>query len=74
MAEEINLSTCRGPCGELKTRKQDGEFDSKNKRWVDETGRQWNGRKCPDCVVKLNKEAQKERRTKSKQKLKELLE
>lgn len=73
MAEEINLSTCR-ICGQIKTRKQAGEFDSKNKRWIDETDRQWNGRKCPDCVVELNKTAQKERRDKAKQKLKELLE
>jgi hypothetical protein len=71
MAEEINKSTCR-VCGEIKTRIQAGEFDSKNKRWIDETGKQWNGRKCPDCVVQIQKEKQRERRAKAKKRLEEL--
>lgn len=46
--EESNVTTCR-VCNQLKVRKQDGLFKSKNKKWVDETGHQWNGRTCPDC-------------------------
>ena len=49
--EEINLSKC-SECQDIKTRIQDGKYpDGKNKRWVDETGKCWVGRKCPLCVV-----------------------
>ena len=26
-----------------------GTFDGKNKKWVDEEGRMFNGRRCPTC-------------------------
>jgi hypothetical protein len=49
--EEINLSKCSG-CQEIKTRIQDGKYpDGRNKKWVDEHGKTWVGRRCPECVV-----------------------
>lgn len=50
--EEINKSKC-SCCQDIKTRIQDGKHpDGVNKKWVDEHGKKWNGRKCPSCVVK----------------------
>jgi len=46
--KETNLATCK-LCQVIKTRTQDGMFDDRNKRWVDEHNRMWNGRTCPDC-------------------------
>lgn len=48
-------------CNELKIRTEDGYFGkSKNKRYVDENGKLWNGRKCcPDCHKKNAKENMK---------------
>ena len=49
---EIRKTLCK-VCNESKNRIQFGTFgDSKNKRWVDETGKQWNGRVCPECQRK----------------------
>jgi len=49
---EINRKKC-SICGELKYRIQLGNFNSgKDKRWVDENGKQWNGHKCPECQRK----------------------
>jgi hypothetical protein len=46
---ESNLRKCKD-CGELKNRIQDGKFSSgRDKRWLDETGKQWNGSVCPNC-------------------------
>lgn len=48
--EEANKSKC-SKCQEIKTRIQDGKYpDGKNKKWVDEVGDLWVGRKCPLCV------------------------
>ena len=48
--EEIDVSQCR-KCGKLEIRRQDGYFpDGKNKRFVNNEGRQWSGRSCPGCV------------------------
>lgn len=48
--EEFDTSTCR-KCGEPKLRKSVGYFpDGRNKKFVDENGKQWVGRKCPGCV------------------------
>jgi hypothetical protein len=50
MAEEINKSKCSS-CQEIKDRIQNGKYpDNRNKKWVDERGLLWVGRKCPDCV------------------------
>lgn len=48
--EESNLSKC-SKCQEVKLRKQNGFYpDGRNKRWEDENGDCWVGRKCPLCV------------------------
>lgn len=48
--EEVNLSKC-SKCQEIKSRIQDGKYpDNRNKKWVDESGGCWIGRKCPSCV------------------------
>lgn len=52
--EESDLSICRR-CGERKLRKFVGYFDEKNKRYIDEAGRLWNGRKCGSCVAHTSK-------------------
>lgn len=46
----MDKSICHS-CHQLKVRMQDGYFGmSKNKRFIDENGKLWNGRKCcPDC-------------------------
>lgn len=48
--QEINLSKC-SCCQEIKTRTQQGFYpDGRNKKWVDDKGELWVGRKCPNCV------------------------
>jgi DNA-directed RNA polymerase subunit M/transcription elongation factor TFIIS len=49
MSEEANRTICK-VCRKIKMRIQSGKYpDSKDKKWVDESGVQWNGRTCPDC-------------------------
>ena len=49
--EESNLSKC-SKCQEIKLRKQNGFYpDGRNKRWENEDGECWIGRKCPSCVI-----------------------
>jgi hypothetical protein len=48
--EESDISTCR-LCEKIKVRKFIGKFDDKNKKYVDDSGRLWNGRTCPQCQV-----------------------
>ena len=50
MSKESNMTKCK-VCGLLKRRILDGKFDDKNKRWVNEGNRLWNGKVCPDCHV-----------------------
>jgi hypothetical protein len=48
--EESNLSKC-SKCQEIKLRKQNGFYpDGRNKRWENEDGECWIGRRCPSCV------------------------
>lgn len=50
MTEEKNMVLCKGVCGKLKERIQDGKYgESLNKRWRDSNGKLWRGRICPDC-------------------------
>ena len=65
MSEEIDVSTCRG-CEKLKVRKHDGSFDGKNKKFVDEEGKLWNGRICPACHKARVKTQLKQKRTDAK--------
>ncbi len=53
--EETSVVVCK-VCNETKTRIQDGMFDHKNKRWRSEDGLLWNGRKCGECVQKIQAE------------------
>jgi hypothetical protein len=46
--EESDLSTCR-LCEQIKLRRFVGKFDDKNKKYVDDQGKLWNGRVCPQC-------------------------
>lgn len=53
MQEELKLSIdeqkeCK-VCKQIKSRINSGTFDGVNKKWVDEKGKQWSGRTCPDC-------------------------
>lgn len=49
---DIQKKQCK-VCSEIKYRIQMGKFASgKDKRWVDDTGKQWNGFVCPDCQRK----------------------
>ena len=66
MEKEIDVSKCTGPCGKLRVRKHSGSFDGKNKRFVDDAGRLWNGRKCPDCHKNKVKVQVKEKRSSAK--------
>ena len=66
---EANLRVCKG-CRVLKQRIQHGYFTShmkenaKDKRWVDETGKLWNGSLCPVCNVDRMKEKMRVKRLK----------
>ena len=50
-------------CGELKTRIEDGKYNSKDKRYKDENGKLWNGNRCGSCVVKRSREHMQQLRT-----------
>jgi|GEM_PF-6989579 hypothetical protein len=46
---ESDLSTCR-LCEKIKVRRYVGKYpNGRDKKYVDEKGQQWCGRKCPDC-------------------------
>ncbi len=46
---ETNLRHCK-ICSQLKSRTENGKFGkSRNKRYVDENGKLWNGNVCPGC-------------------------
>lgn len=38
-------------CNETKIRFQKGKWNKVDKRWIDERGKAWNGKTCPDCHV-----------------------
>lgn len=64
--EEITLSKCSN-CGEIKHRIQNGLYpDGRNRIWVNEEGKKWVGRKCPECVVSKMKVRMQEFRSKDK--------
>lgn len=49
---EVKTTQCK-VCNEVKPRIQYGTFgDGKSKRWVDDTGKLWNGLVCPSCQRK----------------------
>lgn len=63
--EEDNVRTCK-VCNQNKKRISAGKYNFKDKRWVDETGKQWMGRTCPDCNVKRSKSTMRNTRVKNK--------
>jgi hypothetical protein len=46
--KEENYHTCK-VCLKLKKRTQDGKFNEKDKRWMDEDGLLWSGKVCGSC-------------------------
>ncbi len=52
---EVQQKKCK-KCGIRKSRIAAGKFDLKNKKWVDESGKLWNGHVCPPCNVLRSKE------------------
>lgn len=55
---ESNQRHCKD-CKTLKTRIEDGKFNDKDKRFIDEHKKLWNGNVCPDCVVKQSRKRMK---------------
>jgi hypothetical protein len=45
---ETNLRLCK-VCNVLKTRTLVGKYSIKDKKYIDETGKAWNGSSCPAC-------------------------
>ena len=65
--EEVNKSKC-SKCQEIKSRIQDGKYpDGKNKKWIDEEGNLWVGRRCPSCVKSHMKERMSKFRSKKEE-------
>lgn len=58
---EENLHTCK-VCKKLRTRKQDGLFNKKDKRWMDEDGLLWSGKVCGSCNRERAKETMRKAR------------
>jgi hypothetical protein len=51
MSKESNLRKCK-KCQVLKIRILDGKYDNgRDKRWLDDEGKIWNGSLCPLCNV-----------------------
>lgn len=59
--EEQNYHTCK-VCLKLKLRKQDGLYNKKDKRWMDEDGLLWSGKVCGSCNRGRAKETMKRAR------------
>ena len=54
-------------CSQLKDRKSVGKFPNlRNRKFVDETGKLWNGNVCGQCNSERMKEVMREKRAKSK--------
>ena len=59
----MDKSLCK-VCKLIKLRKQDGMYDHKNKKFVDENGWSWNGRICPVCELERVRNKMREKRSK----------
>ncbi len=61
---ELNLSKC-SVCQEIKPRILIGKYpDNRNKKYADEHGKLYVGRKCPDCVKSAMKQRMRNFRAK----------
>lgn len=65
MKEESDFSICRN-CGGRKLRKFVGYFDERNKKYEDENGKLWNGRKCGTCASHKSKLGMRAKRQREK--------
>lgn len=65
MENAQDIRTCK-VCGKDKKRIYAGKYNYKDKKWVDETGKQWMGRTCPDCNVVRSKHTMRKTREKNK--------
>tara|TARA_R110000868_G_scaffold66014_6_gene197015 strand:+ start:11211 stop:11426 length:216 start_codon:yes stop_codon:yes gene_type:complete len=55
VVQESNLRICK-TCNKIKTRITAGKFpNGKDKKHVDENGKQWTGSVCPDCLKEKSK-------------------
>lgn len=62
--EVKSLRQCK-KCMEYKVKISSGKFpDGRNTRFEDATGRQWNGKICPDCFLLVMQERMKVKRVK----------
>lgn len=62
--KELNLSKCSN-CNEIKPRICVGKFpDGRNKKYEDEQGNPYVGRKCPECVKNSMKDRMRKFRNK----------
>lgn len=60
--EEKNLRKCK-QCEQLKIRIKSGRYpNSKDSKYVDDTGRQWSGNVCPSCHAENCKKKKREKR------------
>lgn len=60
---ESNLRICK-TCRILKSRTQIGNYNTKDKKYVDETGKAWNGSTCPSCNANRLKNHMRTKRSK----------
>lgn len=58
---EINKTICK-TCGQIKDRIADGKYNAKDKKWIDETGKPWNGKCCGSCNSNRVKELMRNKR------------
>jgi hypothetical protein len=58
---EINKTICK-TCGQIKDRIAAGKFNSKDRKWSDQSGKLWNGKICPPCNSDRVKEAMRVKR------------
>lgn len=64
---EENYHICK-VCLKLKKRKQDGLYNKKDKRWMDEDGLLWSGKVCGSCNRERAKETMRKARAKNEPK------
>lgn len=58
---EINKTICK-TCGQLKDRIEAGKFNTKDRKWVDNEGKLWNGKVCGPCNSNRVKELMRNKR------------
>lgn len=60
--KESNLRLCK-KCNEVKRRTLAGKFpDGRDKRYVDDSGKLWNGSMCPSCNAERAREVMSAKR------------